>query len=224
MVLTHALNPGGPSYLTMTQYYDLGTGGTGAPTNWPSLAVGTEIRVKDRIVDVYTSFGPFVFLSFPYTGSKFVTNTSAAMSQDNFCHHGIGDVVRIIGTIEQLAPDFRGVFLWRLEDGSPPTPVVTFANRGVVGTEVRIPIALAPDACRSLYFRAQLWQNGAAVDGAFLRYDGIRGIHLRYEDTDRSGTLSAGDVIAVMDPPSGSIELHLYFKGALVDSIAWSSP
>src|SRR2546426_3041346 len=149
---------------------------------------------------------------------------SVAISQDNFCHHGIGDVVRLVGTIEQGGPNFRGGFFWNIEGGSPLTPVVSFGNRGVVGTEVRIPIALAPDPCRSLYFRAQLGQNGAAVDGAFLRYDGIRGIHLRYEDTDRSGTLSAGDVIAVMDPPSGSIELHLYFKGALVDSIAWSSP
>jgi hypothetical protein len=62
------------------------------------------------------------------------------------------------------------------------------------------------------------------VDGAFLRFDGIRGIHLRYEDSDRSGTLSAGDVIAIIDPPSGSLELHLYFKDALVGSVAWASP
>ena len=224
VVLTHVLGLRGPSYLTMTQYYDLGTGGTNGPTNWHSLAVGTEIRVQDRIVDVYTSFGPLVFLSFPYTGSKFITNFSGATSPDNFCHYGTGDVVRLVGTIEQGTPDYRGVFFWNIEGGSPPTPVVSFGSRVVVGAEVRVPIAFASDPCRPLHFRGQLWQNGAAVDGAFLRYDGIRGIHLRYDDTDRSGTLNAADVIAIMDPPSGSLEFHLYFKDALVDSVAWMSP
>jgi len=47
---------------------------------------------------------------------------------------------------------------------------------------------------------------------------------LRYKDADRSGTVSTGDVIAVKDPPPGSLELRLYFKGILVASVAWTSP
>jgi len=94
----------------------------------------------------------------------------------------------------------------------------------MVGSEVRIPVAAATGDCKGVHLRVQLWQNGFSVDGMFLRYDGIRGIYIRYVDADGSGTLSQGDVIRVVDSPAGSLEVHLFFRGTELASVAWTSP
>ena len=212
----------------MTEFYDLATD-TDFPSNWATIPNGTEVHIQDRIVELYTDFWDFVEIEFPYTGTKFpYLPYTFALSPDNFCEYGINDIVRLDGTVvaETVGPlaGLHFVPLWRLEGGSPPTPVVSLGPRQVLSSEFRFPVTSVSEACKGLHFRAQLWQYNASVDGIFLRWDGIRGIYLRYSDADGSGTLTEGDLIRVVDPPSGPLEVHLYFKGNLLASSAWTSP
>lgn len=212
----------------MTEFYDLATD-TDSGLNWSTLPNGTEVHVQDRIVGLYTDFSDRVEIDFLYTGTKIPWLTYAfAFSTDNFCEYGVNDIVRLDGTVEVETwgsfAELHAVPLWHLEGGSPPIPAVTLGPRQVLSSEVRFPVTSVSEACKGLHFRAQLWQYNGSVDGIFLRWDGIRGIYLRYDDADGSGTVTPGDLIRVVDPPSGPLELHLYFKGNLLASSAWTSP
>ncbi len=132
--------------------------------------------------------------------------------------------MRLVGTVTEPSPGSRGVWGWSLEEGSPPAPTATLGPPVNAGSEVRIAVSGATGECKGVHLRVQLWQDGFAVDGMFLRYDGIRGVYLRYEDADGSGTLTAGDLIRVVGPPAGSLEVHLYFRGTELSSVAWTSP
>jgi len=222
--VVYLARPSGPRYLTMTEYYDLGEGNEVWPWNWPTLANGSVVRVQDRIQDIYTDFLPTVTMVFPYTGVRFATDFAIASSADNLCHYGVNDTVRLVGTVSEPVPGYRGVWGWSLEEGSPAAPTASLGPMSMVGSEVRIPVAAATGDCKGVHLRVQLWQNGFSVDGTFLRYDGIRGIYLRYVDADGSGTLSQGDVIRVVDPPTGSLEIHLFLRGTELASAAWTSP
>jgi len=224
VAVVYLARPSGVRYLTMTEYYDLGEGNEVWPWNWPTFANGSVVRVQDRIQDIYTDFSPTVTMVFRYTGVRFATDFAFESSADNLCHYGVNDTVRLVGTVSEPVPGYRGVWGWSLEEGSPAAPTASLGPMSMVGSEVRIPVAAATGDCKGVHLRVQLWQNGFSVDGMFLRYDGIRGIYLRYVDADGSGTLSQGDVIRVVDPPTGSLEIHLFFRGTELASAAWTSP
>ncbi len=224
VAVVYLARPSGVRYMTMTEYYDLGEGGGVGPWNWPALTNGSVVHVQDRIADIYTDFSPFVTVEFPYTGHRFATDLAFGLTSDNLCHYGVNDTVRLVGTVSEPAPGHRGVWGWNLEEGSPPAPTASLGPLSMAGSEARIPVAAAAGDCKGLHLRVQLWLNGFSVDGMFLRYDGIRGIYLRYVDADGSGTLSQGDVVRVVNPPTGSLEVHLFFRGTELASLAWTSP
>ena len=224
VAVVYLARPSGVRYLTMTEYYDLGEGNAVWPWNWPTLANGSVIRVQDRIHDIYTDFSPTVTMVFRYTGVRFATDFAFESSADNLCHYGVNDTLRLVGTVSEPVPGYRGVWGWSLEEGSPAAPTASLGPMSMVGSEVRIPVAAATGDCKGVHLRVQLRQNGFSGDGTFLRYDGIRGIYLRYVDADGSGTLSQGDVIRVVDPPTGSLEIHLFLRGTELASAAWTSP